>query len=136
MLRRLSALHAAPGVRFVLAGLAQLALDWGLFVVLTTLAVPVAIANPASRLCVVAFGFWLHGVYTFADGGVANLGWGQLRRYAPTWIALTTLGTVALAAIEPRFGLQAAWIAKPLVEAVLAVASFFALRHFVFRARA
>jgi putative flippase GtrA len=134
MFDRLSALHAAPGVRFVIAGLTQLALDWGLFVLLTTLGAPVAVANPAARLCVVAFGFWLHGVYTFADDGKHNLGWAQLSRYAPTWIALTTAGTLALAAIESRFGLQVTWIAKPAVEAVLAVVSFFALRHWVFRA--
>ena len=133
MFDRLSALHARPGVRFVIAGLTQLALDWGLFVLLTTLGVPVAAANPAARLCVVAFGFWLHGVYTFADDGQHNLGWAQLSRYAPTWIALTTAGTLALAAIESRFGLQVTWIAKPAVEAVLAVVSFFALRHWVFR---
>jgi putative flippase GtrA len=136
MLPRLSALHARPGVRFVVAGLAQLALDWGLFVVLTTFGVPVAVANPAARLCVVAFGFWLHGVYTFADDGEHNLGWAQLSRYAPTWIALTIVGTVALAAIEGRFGLRLAWLAKPAVEAVLAVVSFLALRYWVFRSRA
>ena len=136
MFQRLSALHAAPGVRFVIAGLTQLALDWGLFVVLTTLGVPVTVANPAARVCVVAFGFWLHGVYTFADDGEHNLGWAQLSRSAPTWIALTTIGTVALAAIEGRFGLQVTWLAKPAIEAVLAVASFLALRHWVFRPRA
>jgi putative flippase GtrA len=135
MFQRLSALHARPGVRFVIAGLTQLVLDWGLFVLLTTLGVPVTVANPAARLCVVAFGFWLHGVYTFADDGQHNLGWGQLSRYAPTWIALTITGTLALAAIESRFGLRATWLAKPLVEGVLAVVSFFALRHWVFRAK-
>lgn len=134
MHRQLSALHAKPGVRFVIAGLTQLALDWALFVVLTSLDMPVAAANPAARLCVVAFGFWLHGVYTFADDGEHNLGWAQFSRYAPTWIALTVAGTLALAAVESRFGLQATWLAKPAVEAVLAVASFFALRYWVFRA--
>lgn len=56
-----------------------------------------------------------------------------MARYAPTWIALTVAGTLALAAIEARFGLRAAWLAKPAVEAVLAVVSFFALRYWVFR---
>lgn len=134
MFHRLSALHAAPGVRFVIAGLTQLALDWALFVALTKLGVPVAVANPAARLCVVAFGFWLHGVYTFADDGEHNLGWAQLSRYAPTWIALTIVGTLALAAVEARFGLRVTWLAKPAVEAVLAVVSFFVLRYWVFRA--
>jgi putative flippase GtrA len=134
MLHRLSALHARPGVRFIIAGLTQLVLDWALFVVLTHLGVPVAVANPAARLCVVVFGFWLHGVYTFADDGEHNLGWSQLSRFAPTWITLTLAGTFALAAIESRFGLQATWLAKPAVEAVLAVVSFFTLRYWVFRA--
>jgi putative flippase GtrA len=134
MLHRLSALHASPGVRFLIAGLTQLALDWGLFVVLTHLRVPVAVANPMARLCVVAFGFWLHGVYTFAGPGGRNLGWRQVLRYVPNWIALTAIGTVALATIEARFGLHVTWIAKPAIEACLAVVSFFTLRYWVFRA--
>jgi putative flippase GtrA len=133
MLHRLSALHARSGVRFLIAGLTQLALDWGLYVALTRAGVPVAIANPVARLCVVCFGFWLHGVYTFAGAGGRNLGWAQFARYAPTWIALTTIGTVTLAAIESRYGLRVTWLAKPAIEAVLALASYAALRQWVFR---
>jgi putative flippase GtrA len=133
MLRRLSALHARSGVRFLITGFTQLALDWSLYVVLTLAGVPVVVANPLARACVVCFGFWMHGVYTFAGASGRNLGWGQATRYVPTWIALTVAGTVALAMVESRFGLRVSWIAKPAIEAVLAVVSYVALRQWVFR---
>jgi putative flippase GtrA len=133
MLHRLSALHARSGVRFIITGLTQLALDWGLYVALTHAGMPVAVANPLARVCVVCFGFWMHGAYTFAGAGGRNLGWAQAARYAPTWITLTVLGTLALAGIESRFGLRATWFAKPAIEAVLAVVSYVALRQWVFR---
>ena len=133
MLRRLSALHARSGVRFLIAGFTQLALDWGLYVVMTHAGVPVAVANPVARLCAVCLGFWLHGVYTFAGSGGRNLGWAQLARFVPTWIVLTAIGTVALATIEARWGLRVSWFAKPAIEAGLAVMSYIALRQWVFR---
>jgi putative flippase GtrA len=133
MLRRLSAWHARSGVRFVITGLAQLALDWSLYVALTLGGVAIVVANPLARACVVCFGFWMHGAYTFAGGGGRNLGWAQAARYVPTWIALTLAGTLALAAIESRHGLRVSWVAKPAIEAVLAVVSYFALRQWVFR---
>jgi putative flippase GtrA len=133
MLDRLAALHARSGVRFVITGCTQLALDWGLFVVLTHLGMAVTVANPLARFCVVFFGFWMHGVYTFAGTGGRNLGWAQAARFVPAWIALTAIGTMALAAIEARWGLRVAWIAKPAIEAVLAVASYAVMRQWVFR---
>ncbi|HEY2346201.1 MAG TPA: GtrA family protein [Xanthomonadaceae bacterium] len=134
MWQRLRSLHSKSGVRFVIAGITQLLLDWSLFVALSASGVPTLIANPVARCCVVGFGFWLHGVYTFAGDGTKRVGWGQLARYIPTWIALTVTGTLALGAIGQAYGLHAAWIAKPFIEAMLAVVSFLVLRGWVFRA--
>ena len=49
--------------------------------------------------------------------------------------ALTIVGTVALSAIESQHGLQSTWLAKPAIEVVLAITSYFILRHWVFRMR-
>ena len=46
---------------------------------------------------------------------------------------LTVLGTLALSAITREFGLQMAWLAKPVLEVVLAVVSYFVWRCWVFR---
>jgi putative flippase GtrA len=121
------------GLRFVLVGLAQLLLDWALYVLLTGLGADTAWANPLSRFCAMLLGFWGHGRYTFADGNGARLGWARLARFLPTWLLLTLLGTVALDWLEGARGLPAAWLAKPAVEAVLAALSFFALRTWVYR---
>ena len=75
MWRRIHAMHSVQGVRFVIAGLTQLLLDCALYVGLSAAGVPTMIANPIARCCVVGFGFWLHGVYTFAGDGTKRAGW-------------------------------------------------------------
>jgi hypothetical protein len=46
---------------------------------------------------------------------------------------LTLLGTLTLDVITKSFGLHIAWLAKPAVDAALAVISFFVMRGWVFR---
>ena len=133
MWRHARKLQSWQGVRFVLVGLAQLALDTGLFVLMTAAGLPPAIANPISRGLVVVAGFWMHGSYTFAEAGVPKTRWPYLARFLPAWVVLTTIGTVALAVIKSNDGLHATWIAKPLVDGLLAVMSYFTLRRWVFR---
>ena len=127
---------ARQGFRYVAVGLFQLVLDWGGFVALTAAGVDTAIANPTSRTCVMLLGFWLHGTYTFADGNGHRLSWGRLARFLTTWVTLTVLGTVLLKQLADAHGLGAAWLAKPMVEACLAVMSFLSLRFWVFRKQA
>ncbi|KAA2283275.1 GtrA family protein [Arenimonas fontis] len=124
---------ARQGFRFVIVGLAQLLLDWAVYVALTGLGADTAWANPLSRFSAMLLGFWAHGRYTFADEAGARLGWRRLARFLPTWLALTALGTIVLAWLADLRGLSAAWLAKPAVEAVLAVLSFLALRAWVYR---
>lgn len=133
MYRRIIALGSVQSLRFLIAGLTQLCLDWGLFVAFTALGMPTVIANPLARCCVVGFGFWLHGVYTFAEAGESKLGRRQLARFVPSWTLLTLLGTLALDVITRGFGLHVAWLAKPAVDAALAVLSFFVMRGWVFK---
>ena len=118
---------------FVLVGLAQLLLDWAIFVGLTALGAPAAPGNLAGRIGGAALGYWLNGRITFAQAGQARLGRRQFGRFLASWLAFTALSTVAMAAIAARLGIAHAWIAKPLVEGLLALASFFLLRHWVYR---
>ena len=43
------------------------------------------------------------------------------------------VSTVAVSGIAASLGLAHAWLAKPLVEGVLAVVAFFLWRHVVYR---
>jgi len=121
------------GPRFVLVGLAQLALDWLVFVATTAGGMPVAPGNLAGRVCGALLGFWLHGRWTFAEPGQPRLGWTRLLRFAVVWLALTAASTLLVSVIADSLGLSQAWLAKPLVEAALAVVGFFLWRHAVYR---
>lgn len=124
---------ARQGFRYVAVGLFQLVLDWMGFVAMTAAGVDTAIANPTSRTCVMLLGFWLHGSYTFADDDGHRISWGRAARFLLSWGTLTLLGTVLLKWLADSHGLPAAWLAKPAVEACLAVMSFLSLRFWVFR---
>lgn len=121
------------GPRYVAVGIAQLALDWALLVTLTATGIPVAPANLAGRVGGALLGFWLNGRWTFAQSGQAKLGWRRLLRFALVWLALTLVSTWLVAWVAHRAGLHDAWLAKPLVEALLAVVAFFLWRHVVYR---
>jgi putative flippase GtrA len=117
---------------FAAVGGVQWLVDWGVMFFLSHAGVPVAVANVAGRVSGAAFGFWLNGRVTFARDERAPR-WRQLLRYVALWCATTTLSTLALSAIDAAFGLRGAWLGKPLVDGVLAIASFLASRHWVYR---
>lgn len=121
------------GGQFVLVGLLQLLLDWAVFVAATALGMPVAPGNLLGRVCGAMLGFWLNGRYTFAVAGDARLGWRRLARFVLLWIAFTVASTWLVGQVAGALGLGYAWLAKPLVEGLLAGVSFFAWRHLVFR---
>ena len=125
--------HLKQGASFVLVGLAQLVLDSAVFVVATAAGVPVAPGNVLGRVSGALLGYWLNGRITFAAEGEQRLGRGSFVRFLVAWLAFTAISTVAMAAIAAQLGIGHAWIAKPLVEGVLSVASFFLLRHWVYR---
>ena len=119
---------------FLIAGLAQLLLDWAVFVLVTALGGPVIAANLAGRVSGACLGFWLNGRYTFADAeGRARLRREHLARFVPAWIALTALSTLLLALLAELMHLHALWLAKPVVEAFVAAISFIVWRQWVFR---
>ncbi len=119
---------------FVLIGATQVLLDWAVFVLLTGLGVPVVAANLAGRVCGACLGFWLNGRYTFADDeGRARLAREHLGRFVLAWLALTVLSTVLLELLSRHMELQMLWLAKPVVEALVAALGFIVWRQWVFR---
>lgn len=121
------------GPRYIATGIAQLLLDWLVFVVLTFLGLAAAPANLTGRICGALLGFWLNGRWTFAEQGRPKLGWHRLLRFVLVWLALTLASTWLVAATAAGLGLTQAWLAKPVVEAGLALIAFFLWRHVVYR---
>jgi putative flippase GtrA len=125
--------HLRQGAMYVLVGLAQLALDTAVFVGTTAAGLPVSPGNVLGRIAGALLGYWLNGRVTFAADGAPRLGRGTFARFVAWWLAFTAISTGAMAVIAANLGIGHAWIAKPLVEGMLAVASFFLLRHWVYR---
>lgn len=111
----------------------QLLLDWGCFVALTALGVAVIPANLAGRIAGASMGYWLNGRYTFADAGKARLGRTRALRFVVFWLAMTALSTWAVQALDASEGLRAAWIGKPLVDALLAALGFVVSKFWIYR---
>jgi putative flippase GtrA len=122
--------HLRQGGLFVFVGLAQLALDSGVFIAATAAGVPVPFANVIGRVSGATLGFWLNGRWTFSK---TKLDRGHALRFAVMWVVLTCLSTVLLETVASRLGLHRAWMAKPIVEAALAAMSFFVSKYFVYR---
>ncbi len=118
---------------FGLVGGVQLLLDWACFVALTAAGMAVVPANLAGRVAGASLGFWLNGRFTFARPGQPMLARRNLLRFLAFWIATTAASTLALHAIDARDGLWAAWLLKPLVEALLAGLGFVAGRYWIYR---
>lgn len=121
-------------VAFGLVGAAQVGLDWACFVALTALGVAVPPANLAARVAGACLGFWANGRFTFAAPGErARLGRHRFLRFAVFWLAMTALSTWAVTALDQWQGLHAAWLGKPLVDAVLAAMGFVAAKYWIYR---
>ncbi|MBP8081168.1 MAG: GtrA family protein [Arenimonas sp.] len=118
---------------FLLIGGAQVVVDWAMFVALTYAGLPLVAGNLAGRATGACLGYWLNGRYTFATNGRARLDAVHLRRFVVAWLLLTALSTLLLAVVGHRINLQAAWIAKPVVEAATALLGFVVWRQWVYR---
>lgn len=117
---------------FLLMGFLQWIVDWLVTVLLSQGGVHLEAANIAGRICGAMLGFWLNGRITFASQHV-ELGRKQLLRFLLTWLMLTLISTVAVGAVGRQASLHLAWLAKPVIEASLAVFSFFISRHWIYR---
>lgn len=121
------------GMAYGLAGGLALLFDWAAFVGFSWLGMAAVLANVLARSCGALLAYLLNGVFTFRDAEGSRLGWGRFGRYAVTWCVMTLLSTTALHAIELAAGLQWAWLAKPLVEAMLAVVTFGIYRYWIYK---
>jgi putative flippase GtrA len=117
---------------FLLVGGTQVLIDWGVMVGLSWLGVGVVMANVTGRFIGAVMGFVLNGILTFGRQQERMHG-AQLARFICFWLLMTAFSTGALALIAERMVMRDAWLAKPLVEAVLAVISFFASRHWIYK---
>ena len=121
-------------VGFGLVGGLQLLLDWACFVALTALGVAVLPANLVGRVAGASLGFWANGRFTFAQPGEPpRLGRRRLLRYVLFWLAMRALSTLAVMGLDQLHGLHAAWLGKPLVDAVLAAMGFLAAKYWIYR---
>ncbi len=121
------------GIWFVLIGGLQVLADWAMFVALTALGLAVAPANIAARASGATLGFWLNGRITFAQAGQQRLGGRRFGRYLLAWIVFTVLSTWLIAAVASHFSLRYAWLAKPVVEGLIALLSFATARCWIYR---
>lgn len=121
------------GSSYLVIGLAQLLLDWGVFVSLSALGVDALPANLCGRVAGAMLGFWLNGRYTFSQDDGARLGWTRFWKFLAIWMLATVLSTWLIVLVEHHLGLQLAWLAKPLVEGGLAVLTFLAGRYVIYR---
>lgn len=121
------------GTRFVAVGCGLIVVDWLVFVILTMVGLPTAWSNVAGRVAGALVGFWANGSVTFGKPGEPRLGRRRFARFAVLWATLTLLSTLLVAALAEHLGLRFAWLAKPVVEAGLALISFFVSRHWVYR---
>ena len=116
-----------------LAGGVALLVDWACFVALTSLAINTSFANLLARLSGAGIAYVLNGMITFRSAEGSRLGWLRFSRFAVVWIILTAISTLAIRLVEHEAGLQWAWLAKPLVELVLAGLSFLTYRYWIYK---
>lgn len=121
------------GIRFGLVGGLLILVDWAVFVVLTHGGVDAVLANIAGRVVGAMSGFFLNGILTFSRNGSASLGWRRLLRFVAAWVGMTILSTAAIGLVDLYMGLNAAWIAKPIIDVALALLGFLVSRHWIYR---
>lgn len=120
------------GRYYLLIGVLQWLLDWGVMVGLSHAGMLVEPANVAGRISGALLGFWLNGRITFA-GDEHHMGRKQFLRFLVMWLATTVVSTWAIGGIDDWFGLRWAWIAKPAVELALGGVGFLLSRHWIYK---
>ena len=126
-------LHLQVGL-FLVVGGAQLVVDWITFVLLTEMGVGAIASNLAGRLAGACLGFLLNGRLTFLHKRKAtSITSRSALRFAAFWIAASLVSTTAVSTINFYAGLKAAWLGKPIVEAILAIVSFLCSKFWIYR---
>lgn len=121
---------------FLVVGGVQYLLDAGLYALMISNGVTTLPANVTSRACAASMGFLLNRYWTFGQRNESLKRFvSSLARFLVLFITMTVLSTLAVLWLESQWGDDntSRIIAKLLVEAVLAVASFLTARFWVFR---
>ena len=117
---------------YLLIGILQWLVDWGVMVLLTHYGMQVEAGNVLGRVSGALLGYWLNGKLTFAGEDTA-LGRTQLTRFVLMWLGTTIVSTLALGSKDDVAGHKCAWLANPGVEVVLGAIGFFLSRHWVYK---
>ncbi|ALN63188.1 gtrA-like family protein [Lysobacter antibioticus] len=117
---------------YLMFGVFQYFIDWGVMVGLSHMGMPVEAANLAGRISGALLGFWLNGRFTFASEDT-RVGRRQFGRFVAMWIATTIASTWAISTVDAYAGLKWTWLAKPVIEVILGGIGFLASRHWVYR---
>ena len=120
------------GRYYLLIGILQWLLEWGVMVGLSHSGMLVEPANVLGRISGALLGFWLNGRITFS-GDQHRMGRKQFARFLLMWLATTAVSTWSMGGIDDGFGLQWAWIAKPAVDLVLGVLGVLLSREWVYK---
>ncbi len=118
--------------RFTVVGVVLMGIDTGVFSLLHWFDVALLPANTAARVIAALASFYLNGRYSFAGHGEARPHAIRLGRYVIWWLLMTAISTAVLWACHHSLGEQSVYIAKPVVEFVLAVIAFFVSRHWIY----
>jgi len=118
--------------RFTVVGVVLMGIDTGMFSLLHWLGIALLPANTAARVIAALASFYLNGRYSFAGHGEVRPHAIRLGRYVIWWLVMTAISTGVLWACHHSLGEQSVYIAKPVVEFVLAVIAFFVSRHWIY----
>ena len=113
-------------------GVASLLVDGASFVALTAAGMATIPANILGRMVGAGLGFWFNGTVTFKDAQGHRVGWPQMRRFLVTWVSIAAVSTIAMYTVDKQLGLKWAWIAKPIVDAMLAGVAFLVSRYWIY----
>lgn len=119
-------------LRFTIVGVILMAIDAGIFGILHAFGVPVTPANVTSRACAALASFWLNGRFSFANHGEPTAHHIRFGRYLTWWLLMTLTSTVSLNLVKFALPPESVYAAKPIIEFVLAVISFFVARHWIY----
>ena len=119
---------------YVAFGFTQLFVDWAGFLLLSHIGVPLAVANPTSRLFAAVVGYLLNATLTFKRSALdRHVNVGSFLRYAALWLATTVCSTLLIAGATSIFGNSSLPIVKLLVEGIMACLSFVSMKFWVYR---
>lgn len=129
-------MHSMPiikeGVGYGMAGVAQLAIDWLIFVFLSHFGLFVVAGNLIARVAGACIGFWLNRNWTFRTKPYDSMNQ-HVARFAVWWLISTLVSTGIVQIANHLYGLQSAWMAKPAIDALLAGCGFLVSKFWIYR---